>query len=66
MKEQEVKETDNAVPIEDLMRFEAGDMDEKDTVAMFQRLVDSGLAWQLQGFYGRTADQLIRLGYVHR
>lgn len=49
---------------EDMMAFEAGELNEEETVELFQRLVDSGLAWQLQGFYGRTASQLIEAGLV--
>ena len=28
----------------------------------WQVLIDSGIVWQLQGFYGRTATQLIESG----
>jgi hypothetical protein len=29
---------------------------------MFQRLINSGIAWQLQGHYGRTAMRLLDKG----
>lgn len=32
--------------------------------AAWQRLVDTGLAWQLQGWFGRSAAALIEAGYV--
>lgn len=51
-------------PISDLMRYEAGEMSEEETVAMFQRMVDSGAVWQLQGHYQRTAIDLIESGLV--
>jgi hypothetical protein len=37
-------------------------MDDKDAIQFFQKLIDSGWAWQLQGHYGRTADMLIEHG----
>lgn len=48
-----------------IMSFENGEMDGDGTVAFFQDLVDSGLAWTLQGSYGRTAVALIEAGLVH-
>jgi hypothetical protein len=30
----------------------------------WQYLVDSGLAWQLQGFFGRTARSMIEQGVI--
>lgn len=47
-----------------LMAYEAGELGDEETVELFQGLVDSGLAWQLQGFYGRTAVALIEAGLV--
>lgn len=31
-------------------------------IQAWQHLIDTGLAWQLQGFFGRTARQLINEG----
>lgn len=50
--------------LDKIMAYESGEMDEQDTVGFFQELVDSGLAWQLQGSYGRTAERLIGAGLV--
>ena len=47
-----------------VMAYEAGQMDEDQIVEFFQELVDTGLAWQLQGSYGRTARALIEAGWV--
>ena len=48
------------------MDFEAGELDsEEELIAGFQHLIDEGHAWNLQGFYGRTAVALIERGYCH-
>lgn len=48
-----------------LIRFEQGEMEDSEAIELFQHLVDTGLAWRLQGSYGRIADILIQLGRVH-
>jgi len=37
---------------------------EEQVLSAWQHLVDTGLAWQLQGWFGRTAQQLIDSGYI--
>ncbi len=49
-----------------IMAFESGDLSESETIDLFQHLIDSGLAWQLQGSYGRTATALIKSGRCHK
>jgi hypothetical protein len=49
-----------------IMAYEQGDLDEEGTVELFQRLVDSGLAYRLQGHYGRTAMALIKGEYIRQ
>ena len=34
----------------------------EEQVEAWQHLIDSGLAWSLQGWFGRTADTLIQEG----
>jgi hypothetical protein len=37
---------------------------EEQVVEAWQYLVDTGLAWSLQGYFGRTARQLIDAGII--
>lgn len=47
-----------------IIAYEQGDLDDEGTVELFQNLVDTGLAWRLQGSYGRQAQRLIAAGVV--
>jgi hypothetical protein len=38
---------------------------EEEQINAWQHLVDTGLAWQLQGWFGRVAEQLIDEGIIH-
>lgn len=48
--------------VEDLMRYEADELEEAEVVALFQRLIDAELVQHLQGHYGRVARMLIDNG----
>lgn len=37
---------------------------EEEILSAWQYLVDTGLAWRLQGWFGRTASALIDAGYI--
>ena len=39
---------------------------EEEQVRAWQYLVDTGLAWTLQGWFGRTATDLINAGIIKR
>ncbi len=51
-----------------ILDFEEGELDDEQfieqVIELFQYLVDTGLAWTLQGSYGRTAAALIEAGLV--
>lgn len=34
-------------------------------ICAWQQLIDSGMVWTLQGWFGRTATELIRQGICH-
>lgn len=38
--------------------------DEAQVIEAWQHLVNTGLAWQLQGWFGRTANSLIEQGIL--
>ena len=51
--------------INDIIAWEYGEMDHDQEIIFFQKLVDTGFAWSLQGMYGRRAYQLIEEGEIH-
>ncbi len=46
-----------------IIKYETGNLDDLEVIALFQELIDTGLAWRLQGHYGRQAKALIEAGY---
>jgi len=51
--------------VDRITAYEDGTASDADIVTLFQDLVDTGMAWQLQGSYGRTAAAMIRAGLIH-
>lgn len=47
-----------------LIRLDEGELGEAEEIELFQHLVDTGLAWQLQGRIGRQAADMIEQGLV--
>jgi hypothetical protein len=50
--------------VDKIIAYENGELGPEETVTLFQELVNSGLAWKLQGSYGRTAMWMITNGYI--
>lgn len=50
--------------VDAIIRYESGELSEDECIELFQYLVDTGLAWQLQGHYGRTAKALLDAGII--
>lgn len=47
-----------------IIAYENGDLTYDEILAFFGELIETGLAWQLQGSYGRMAASLIESGEV--
>ena len=48
-------------------QYETGSMDTtEDLIQFFQRIIDTGLVWQLNAHYGKTAKALIEQGYCRK
>ena len=48
-----------------IIKYETSDSITVDEVLeLFQHLVNTGMAWTLQGHYGRTASRLIEDGHI--
>jgi len=48
-----------------ILDYEMGILEDTEVVELFQELVNTGLAWTLQGSYGRTAKDLIEQGVIN-
>jgi len=47
-----------------IIAYEQGELDEEEALALFADLIRTGLAWKLQGHYGRTAKAFIDNGVI--
>ena len=50
--------------VSQIMAYEEGQLTEEQTLTLFKHLVKTGLAWQLQGSYGRAAKALLDAGLI--
>lgn len=53
------------IKTEDLIKYENDEMTNEEEVVFIQKLIDTGMAWTLQGHYGRTAERFIKEGLCH-
>ena len=53
-------------PVDKIIDYESGTLSDGEVLRLFSHLVKTGLAWQLQGHYGRTAHALIEAGALDR
>ena len=47
-----------------IIDYECGLLDDTGVLELFAELISNGMAWTLQGSYGRTASALIDAGYI--
>ncbi len=48
-----------------MIAWEEGDLDEEERIELFQSLVNSGQAWQLDRKYALMAAYLLEAGLIH-
>ena len=56
----------NKIDVGAIIDYENGDLDEEQTIELFQKLIDTGTIMHLQGSYQRMANDLINQGLCHR
>ena len=52
----------SAIEVAMFMDYESGNMTDEETIVFFQRLINNGTCWELQGHYGRMAAYFIKKG----
>lgn len=58
--------TSSSTLVDSIIAYESGELNDQEVVCLFAELVKSGMAWSLQGSYGRTANDLIKEGWIDR
>lgn len=59
----ELEEPSQFDEVEFIISYESGLLNESEIIEGFQHLINSGVVWNLQGSYGRMAQQLIEIGF---
>jgi len=49
-----------------IIDYEMGHLNDVKTLRLFSELIKTGMAWSLQGHYGRTASAMIDDGWLER
>lgn len=49
-----------------IIQYENGELDDQQIVFLFADLIRTEQAWVLQGHYGRTAQRLIKAGWIDK
>ncbi len=49
-----------------IIKYEDGTLTPVEIMVGFQKMINSGIVWHLQGSYGRTAEALIEAGICQR
>lgn len=47
-----------------IIAYEKGELNALEQVELFACLIRTGIVWELQGSYGRTAKELIEAGWI--
>ena len=47
-----------------IIAYESGDLDEQETLELFQHLLDTGIIHHLQGSYQRAAGSMLNAGLI--
>jgi hypothetical protein len=47
-----------------MIAWETGELDDVGTLTLFSNLISTGMAWSLQGTYGRAANAMIKNGVL--
>jgi len=50
--------------VDKIIAYEGGELSDSEVIELFSILIKNGMAWNLQGCYGRTAEALIKSGYI--
>jgi len=50
----------------DIIGYEQGELNEQQEKELFAQLIKNGMAWTLQGHYGRTAMAYIDAGLLNK